>query len=33
MATRQIRFPDGSTLPAVGQGTWFMGEAASEKAR
>ncbi len=33
MITRQVRFPDGSTLPAVGQGTWFMGEAASEKAR
>ncbi|MGL9735691.1 MAG: aldo/keto reductase [Symbiopectobacterium sp.] len=33
MATRKIRFPDGSTLPSVGQGTWFMEEAASEKAR
>ncbi|QZN97687.1 aldo/keto reductase [Symbiopectobacterium purcellii] len=33
MTTRQIRFPDGSTLPAIGQGTWFMGEAVSEKAR
>ena len=33
MTTRQIRFPDGSRLPAIGQGTWFMGENASEKTR
>ena len=32
---RQIRFPDGETVPAIGQGTWFLGDnkekAAQEK--
>lgn len=31
--TRQIQFPDGTQVPAIGQGTWYMGENASEKQR
>ncbi len=33
MADRQIIFPDGTSVPAIGQGTWYMGEQASEKSR
>lgn len=28
-----IRFPDGTTVPALGQGTWMMGEIADRRAR
>jgi len=28
-----VRLPDGSTVPALGQGTWMMGEKASEATR
>jgi diketogulonate reductase-like aldo/keto reductase len=30
---KTVRLPDGSTVPALGQGTWHMGEQASERAR
>ena len=33
MAIRQIHFPDGTTVPAIGQGTWFMGENAAQKSQ
>jgi diketogulonate reductase-like aldo/keto reductase len=29
---RMIRFPDGRSVPALGQGTWMMGEGRSERA-
>jgi len=29
--TRTIQLPDGTTLPAVGQGTWYMGEKQSSR--
>ncbi|ARP87027.1 aldo/keto reductase [Bordetella genomosp. 9] len=33
MSTRRtVAFPDGSTVPALGQGTWFMGESAHRAA-
>ncbi len=32
MPIRQIRLPDGETVPALGQGTWKMGESASHRA-
>ncbi|WP_410015266.1 aldo/keto reductase [Sodalis sp. C49] len=30
MASKQVIFPDGHTLPAIGQGTWYMGERSSD---
>ena len=30
---RSVRLPDGETVPALGQGTWHMGERARERAR
>ncbi|MCL2895699.1 aldo/keto reductase [Brenneria tiliae] len=33
MAIKEVGFPDGSTVPAVGQGTWFMGENAAARAQ
>ncbi|WP_440116918.1 aldo/keto reductase [Paenibacillus sp. QZ-Y1] len=30
--TRTIQLPDGTTLPAIGQGTWYMGEKKSSRA-
>ena len=32
MPVRQIRLPDGEAVPALGQGTWKMGESASHRA-
>ncbi len=32
MPVRQIRLPDGEAVPALGQGTWKMGERASHRA-
>jgi diketogulonate reductase-like aldo/keto reductase len=32
MPIRQIRLPSGETVPALGQGTWKMGESASRRA-
>ncbi|MCZ1263302.1 Aldo/keto reductase [Paenibacillus sp. ov031] len=29
--TRTIQLPDGTTLPAIGQGTWYMGEKQSSR--
>ncbi|RNM07918.1 aldo/keto reductase [Dickeya undicola] len=29
--TKQVTFPDGNTVPAIGQGTWFMGESAQRR--
>ncbi|MGO4706325.1 aldo/keto reductase [Microvirga sp. 2MCAF38] len=29
---KSIAFPNGSSVPALGQGTWYMGEAASRRA-
>jgi diketogulonate reductase-like aldo/keto reductase len=29
---KTIQFPDGTTVPALGQGTWMMGEASSRRA-
>ncbi|MBB3102335.1 aldo/keto reductase [Azomonas macrocytogenes] len=31
MPTPQVRFPAGATVPAIGQGTWHMGEQASRR--
>ncbi|MEH0832712.1 aldo/keto reductase [Pectobacterium cacticida] len=31
--SKTIRFPDGTRVPAIGQGTWFMGEDALMKAQ
>lgn len=28
---KQVVFPDGKTVPAIGQGTWFMGESAQRR--
>ncbi|WJM84035.1 aldo/keto reductase [Dickeya chrysanthemi] len=28
---KQVKFPSGETVPAIGQGTWFMGESAQRK--
>ena len=28
---RQVQFPDGSSVPVLGQGTWMMGEVASDR--
>ncbi|MEC5341624.1 aldo/keto reductase [Brenneria populi] len=33
MTIKQVRFPDGATVPAIGQGTWFMGENPQTKAQ
>ncbi|MEC5318866.1 aldo/keto reductase [Brenneria populi subsp. brevivirga] len=33
MTIKQVRFPDGATVPAIGQGTWFMGENPQRKAQ
>jgi diketogulonate reductase-like aldo/keto reductase len=30
---RTVRFPDGTDVPALGQGTWMMGETGSDTAR
>lgn len=30
--TQTIQLPDGTTLPAIGQGTWYMGEKKSSRA-
>lgn len=30
--TRSVRLPDGESIPALGQGTWMMGESASARA-
>ncbi|NDL62467.1 aldo/keto reductase [Acerihabitans arboris] len=32
MASKQVIFPDGQALPAIGQGTWYMGERSSDTA-
>ncbi len=29
---KTIQFPDGTTVPALGQGTWMMGEASGRRA-
>ncbi|QOL14557.1 aldo/keto reductase [Dickeya dianthicola] len=29
--TKQVIFPDGNAVPAIGQGTWFMGENAQRR--
>ena len=31
MSIKTVTFPDRITLPAIGQGTWYMGEKASER--
>ncbi|WP_203070517.1 aldo/keto reductase [Falsiroseomonas ponticola] len=28
---KQVKFPDGTTVPALGQGTWYMGERGSDR--
>lgn len=28
---REITFPDGTRVPAIGQGTWHMGERADQR--
>jgi diketogulonate reductase-like aldo/keto reductase len=28
---KQVRMPSGETVPALGQGTWLMGEQAASK--
>ncbi|MCG8155341.1 aldo/keto reductase [Brenneria goodwinii] len=33
MAIKEVSFPDGTKVPAIGQGTWFMGEKAQAKAQ
>ncbi|MEE3661496.1 aldo/keto reductase [Brenneria sp. g21c3] len=33
MAIKEVCFPDGATVPAIGQGTWFMGENPQTKAQ
>ncbi|QTF08302.1 aldo/keto reductase [Brenneria izadpanahii] len=33
MAIKEVSFPDGTKVPAIGQGTWFMGENAQTKAQ
>lgn len=33
MSAREIRFPDGYCVPAIGQGTWYMGERNSDIAQ
>ena len=30
MKAKTVRFPDGTTVPAIGQGTWYMGERNSD---
>jgi len=30
MAKKQVLFPDGQSVPAIGQGTWYMGERNSD---
>ncbi|WJY17108.1 aldo/keto reductase [Pectobacteriaceae bacterium CE90] len=32
MAVKTVTFPDGSSVPAIGQGTWYMGENPQQKA-
>lgn len=32
MTSKQVLFPDGQALPAIGQGTWYMGERSSDTA-
>lgn len=31
MTTKTVRLPDGTTVPAIGQGTWYMGDDASAR--
>ncbi len=31
--TRTVRLPDGTEVPALGQGTWHMGESAGWRSR
>ena len=31
MSAKTVMFPDNHILPAVGQGTWYMGEKASQR--
>ncbi|MBU9820391.1 aldo/keto reductase [Rahnella sp. Lac-M11] len=31
MKAKTVQFPDGTSVPAIGQGTWFMGEQRSER--
>lgn len=33
MATNSVIFPDGTRVPAMGQGTWYMGESSQRKAQ
>ncbi|MFC3395673.1 aldo/keto reductase [Brenneria rubrifaciens] len=33
MTIKKVTFPDGSIVPAIGQGTWYMGEHAELKAQ
>lgn len=33
MSAKEIRFPDGHCVPAIGQGTWYMGERNSDTAQ
>ncbi|MCG8707678.1 aldo/keto reductase [Brenneria sp. 4F2] len=33
MTIKKVSFPDGATVPAIGQGTWFMGESPELKAQ
>ncbi|OYY22079.1 MAG: aldo/keto reductase, partial [Azorhizobium sp. 35-67-15] len=30
---KTVKLPGGETVPAIGQGTWFMGEQAARRAR
>ncbi|WP_413738729.1 aldo/keto reductase [Sodalis sp. RH21] len=32
MASKQVFFPDGQGVPAIGQGTWYMGERSGDNA-
>jgi diketogulonate reductase-like aldo/keto reductase len=33
MTMQTVRLPDGATVPALGQGTWMMGERSAQRAR